>query len=382
MARATQQNTGNVGRVWEPEAHLVGKELTPMEKRYWSMIKAQAGTLFLKGKPGMAKSAILRTIASKLGMRYLHINLAMISECDLGVYPILEDWNGTKSLSFATPKWAAIANEAPTLINFEELNRCRLVVQNACLQILNERRIGSDFQFNENAFMCSCGNEGESDNTSVEEFDRAMKTRLITQSHHMTVQEWVDGYAKQNVLPVITNYLLNNAEEYYKSGVEGGTGDSFACPRTWTFLSKYIEANHGREFSIGEIIPSLKENGCGYVGPAITKFIRYCENMVKITMKDLMKDYDSRADVLKTLGKDVYSELLASLKAMNFKEFKKKEIDNVVKFLATLERDELVGYLVHVIDSYDSSDDDKANAYVFRLRDEFRSVLQKVQGMQ
>ena len=311
-------------RVIAPDPNLVDKPLNKMEARYWSMIKPQAGTLFLKGKPGMAKSAILRTIASKLNMNYIHVNLAMISECDLGVYPIVDEYNGMRVLSFATPKWAAIANESPTLINFEELNRCRQVVQNACLQILNERGIGMEFSFNDNAFMCSCGNEGESDDTSVEEFDRAMKTRLITQSHHLTVQEWIDGYAKDNVVPLIVNYLKNNAEEYYKAGAEGGKGDSFACPRTWTFLSKFIVANFGKDFKVAEIVPSLSESGCGYVGPAITKFVRYCENMIKITIKDVMKDFDGSKEILSTLGKDVYSELLSSLKALDCKKFKDK----------------------------------------------------------
>ena len=58
--------------------------LTERQKKYFRIMRAQSGVLFITAEPGVAKSAIMKRIASKLGMKYFDIRLSMIDEIDVG----------------------------------------------------------------------------------------------------------------------------------------------------------------------------------------------------------------------------------------------------------------------------------------------------------
>ena len=139
------------------------ENLTEKERKYFAMMWAKYGVLFISSKPGVAKSAIGRSIAEKMGFAYLDMRLSMSDESDFK-YPYLEDGvfegKAIKVSGYAVPKWAYEANQRPTLIHFEELNRAPQFVRNAALQILLEREIG-EFKFNNNVIMMASGNLGD-----------------------------------------------------------------------------------------------------------------------------------------------------------------------------------------------------------------------------
>ena len=161
--------------------------LTAKERKYFSVMWAKYGVLNITSKPGVAKSAIGRSIADKMNFRYMDIRLSMVDETDVGLYPSISevevDGSMVKCLDFVVPRWAIEANKQPTIIHFEELNRASQQVRNAALQILLERQIGTDFKFNENVLMMSSGNLGDEDGTDVEEFDSALNNRLVHINH-------------------------------------------------------------------------------------------------------------------------------------------------------------------------------------------------------
>ena len=199
--------------------------LTPKERQYFSIMRAKSGVLKISAKPGVAKSAIARSIAKKMGFQYKDIRLTMIDETDLGMYPDKSEiefknkkgeMEKVKVLDFIVPKWAFESNLQPTIIHFEELNRANLHVRNAALRILLERQISDDFAFNDNVLMMCSGNLGEEDNTDVEEFDSALNNRLIHVNHKLSVPEWIDGFAREHVHPTIVSYIETNPEQIYK----------------------------------------------------------------------------------------------------------------------------------------------------------------------
>jgi len=175
--------------------------LTPKERKYFAIMWAKYGVLNITSKPGVAKSAIGRSIADKMNFRYIDIRLSMVDETDVGLYPTISevesDGKMVKCLDFVVPRWAIEANKQPTIIHFEELNRASQQVRNAALQMLLEREIGMDFKFNDNVLMMSSGNLGDEDGTDVEEFDSALNNRLVHISHSLSVDEWLGDYASQ-----------------------------------------------------------------------------------------------------------------------------------------------------------------------------------------
>lgn len=365
--------------------------LSDREKKYFKMMNAKSGVLYIQSAPGYAKSAIMRSIANKMGFQYFDIRLSMVDETDVGLFPTVdeEEVNGKnqRMLCHVAPKWAYMANEAPTIIHFEELNRSTLAVRNAALQMLLEREIGAFFKFNSNVMMCSSGNLGEEDGTDVEEFDQALNNRLIHIEHTMPYPEWVEQYANKNVCPVIVQFLKTHTEHYYKKPDERNQKNkAYATPRSWTFLSDYIFENFGKyeemkdvsgnvilgsdnepvmvkKFpSIREWMSDITEIGHGYVGASNARFVRYCQDTLKITLDDVLDRFDEKEEDIKNFNRDKKSELLTNMKERKISQLKPKQSENLVKFLETVSYDEVVGYLLHVLDiEYTLSDDTKDN---------------------
>lgn len=340
--------------------------LTEKEKKYFRIMNSQSGVLFITAEPGVAKSAILRRIAEKLSINYFDIRLSMVDEIDVGLFPYRKDMEIdikddneeiTKKtisvMSYAIPEWAIRANQSPTIIHFEELNRAPLAVRNAALQILLERAIGVDFKFNDNVYMVSSGNLGEEDGTDIEEFDRALNNRLIHMSHSLSLQEWIDGFATEHIHPVIVNYLKSNDQYYLSSSDERREKNStaYATPRSWTFLSDYIVKNYGMESSIREWVDDMRDISSCFIGSgASSSLIRYLEDSLIFGINDLLDRYDEIENMINDLSRDKKSELLSILKDKNISIFTEKQKDNIKKFILILSPDEATSYLLKIID--------------------------------
>ncbi len=347
--------------------------LNSKELSIFKLMLPKSGVPFLKGKPGIGKSAIINSIAKKLDFQYIDIRLSQVDETDLGLFPTTKtNSQGNTYVEYAIPHWAILSNDRPTIIHFEELNRASLPIRNAALQILNERGIGYKFKFNENVYMVASGNLGEQDGTEVEEFDNALKTRLLTKKYDITLQEWIDGFAAENVNKFIVNYLNSKPAEFYKF-VEGE--DTYATPRGWTFLSNYIttvcDENDARN-----ILDEIYDKAQMYVGPSATGFLRFLEDSSLISINDILHRYDEVKNTLKKLGPVKKTELLEDLKNMKFK-FTADEIKNIHKFMGEVEQDQLGGYLIHLLDTH-TKDELQKNAALVEFLKKYKEVLQKV----
>jgi len=340
--------------------------LTERQKKYFRIMNSQSGVLFITAEPGVAKSAIMRCIAEKLGFQYFDVRLSMVDEIDVGLFPYRREMEidlndgteeGKKALisvmSYAIPEWAYMANQKPSIVHFEELNRAPLAVRNAALQLLLERAIGTTFKFNENVMMVSSGNLGEKDGTDVEEFDRALNNRLIHFEHTITIPEWVEDFAEGRIHPVVINFLKSHEEHFLHSFDEKRSLESvaYATPRSWTFLSDYIVSNYGMDSSIRDWADDIRELGVSYVGVgANQRFIRYLDESLRFGVKDLLDRYDEIEEMLEGLNRDKKSELLNALKGMNLNGLEDHQKENLKKFILTLSEDEAVSFILKVLD--------------------------------
>lgn len=381
--------------------------LSDRERLYFD-IMASGNSLYLRGKPGTAKSAIGLSIANKLGMNYLDKRLSQIEETDIGLYPVLtdsykklekitrlkklnaltedefnklkeplieniKDDKQTDMLNFAIPEWAFKSNIEPTIIHLEELNRANIHVRNAALQLLNERQIG-DLKLNDNVFLMSSGNLGEEDGTEVDEMDLALSNRLIIVDHNMTYDEWIKEYAEKNVWTVIVDYIRSYPGEYYKLPNEREI--RYATPRSWTNLSKFIKYKFGFNPDISQVIDFLIMGGRYFIGDSITKFVRYCQDMTIINLNDIMNRWDDVKNDVKEFNRYRISELISDLKHLDLRPLKKYQIDNILNFLDSLERndDEITSYLIYLLDNTNDNNFD-LNSKIFN---HFKSKMNQI----
>ena len=344
------------------------EELTPKESLYFRMMWPKSGVLYITSKPGVAKSSIAKSIADKMGFAYYDLRLSMVDETDVGLYPNVSTLEGgIKCLDFVVPRWAIEANKKPTIIHFEELNRASQQVRNAALQILLERQIGIDFKFNDNVLMMSSGNLGDEDGTDVEEFDSALNNRLIHFNHTLDAKEWVDNFASKNCHSLIVSYLSANPDRLYQAPNDNTRG--YATPRSWTFLSNFIIENFGKDSMPSEFITMLRQVASSYVGNSAMKFVQYCEDMINLTIKDIINNFDKVEKDLAKYNRDKTSELIHSLKEIDLRTLSKHQLANVTKFLNGVSKDELTAYLLHIIDSSDDLiNDQKVKDFLVQFR--------------
>jgi hypothetical protein len=351
--------------------------LTPRERKYFMSMWPKSGVPFLKSKPGIAKSAMVREIASKMGFNYIPLYLSMRDETDIGQYPYLNDgeYNGRKIkvLDFVVPKWALDANDKPTIIHFDELNRAQPQVRNAALQILLDRAIGTEFKFNETVLMIASGNLGDSDGTVVEEFDTALNNRLIHFSHSLGVDEWLD-WAKDNCHWVVTSYIRAYPERLYQDPTEDSS--AFATPRSWTFLSDFITRNYGRDAKIEEFLSMIQEIASNFIGPGAQKFVQYCYDMSVLNINDVLDSFDEVKETIESYGRDKRSELLFSLKEIDYFNLKKEQRKNVIGFLQQISSEERISYLIGILDNWSNHTAEKQSLTAMKeLFENFREEM-------
>ncbi len=349
--------------------------LTQKEYKYFSIMWAKYGVLYITSKPGIAKSAIAKSIADKMGFRYMDLRLSMVDETDVGLYPsvseIEADGKKMKCLDFVVPRWAVEANKQPTIIHFEELNRASQQVRNAALQILLERQIGVDFKFNQNVLMISSGNLGDEDGTDVEEFDAALNNRLIHIKHDLSATEWIANFANENCHRLITSFITVYPEQLYKTSENGA---AYATPRSWTMLSEFIVKNFGKDASPRDFLPILREVATGYVGNSAVKFAQYCEDMLNISIKDVLDNYDGIKKDLAKYNRDKNSELIQSLKEIDLTKLTEKQLTNVVKFLNNVGDDEKTAYLLFILDNIADVTNPKMKRFLLEFEDLLRTI--------
>ena len=350
-------------------------KLTEKERKYFAVMWAKYGVLNITSKPGVAKSAIGKSIADKMNFRYMDIRLSMVDETDVGLYPSINeievDGKMVKCLDFVVPRWAVEANKQPTIIHFEELNRASQQVRNAALQILLERQIGTDFKFNDSVLMMSSGNLGDEDGTDVEEFDAALNNRLVHINHTLSPDEWIRDFAMENCHKLITSFIKAHPEQMYKSSENT---KAYATPRSWTMMSKFITENFGQDASPRDFLPLLKEVASGYLGNSAVKFVQYCEDMLNISINDVINNYDGIKKDLEKYNRDKNSELIQSLKEIDITKLNKKQLDNVVKFLNNVGDDEKTAYLLYILDNIADVTNPTLKSFLLQFEDLLRTI--------
>jgi len=317
--------------------------LNSQELGYFQLMLSQYMVLFIKAKPGTWKSAILKSISDKMNMIFIDLRLPTMDEVDLGTMPVIHYDNGLPIAKNGIPEWAYMTKDKTKnfLIVFEELNRTSPAVRNAALGLLLERRIGPNFVFGENVFMAATGNLGTEDGTDVEEFDNALKSRLISVNHEHELHHWIDAYATENIHSDIVEYLKAKPTSFYPDLKEQG-GDVITNPRTWTGLSKAIEANFGKTATYQEYGDFLRKFGHNFVGARNLDLIRFLEENISVTFPDILS---GKAN-LKTIKRDNQAELAKEFSNCKIATLNKKEMANLIKFLQMLREtnhDVLVG---------------------------------------
>jgi len=171
---------------------------------------------------------------------------------------------------------------------------------------------------------------------------------LVHLNHVLTPDQWISDFAIDNCHSLITSFIKAHREQMYKTS-ENAKG--YATPRSWTMLSEFIVCNFGPNSSPRDFLPLLKEVASGYIGNSAVKFVQYCEDMLNISIQDVLNNYDGIKKDLERYNRDKNSELIQSLKEMDISKLNEKQLTNLEKFLDNVGDDEKTAYLLYILDN-------------------------------
>lgn len=351
--------------------------LTKRQQLWYNIMRSNSGVLHILGKPGMAKSSQIETIAHKLGYAFIDLRLSMLDETDVGLYPVrtqVQIGNETiETFDYAVPFWAIMANQKPTIVLFDELKRASLSVRNAALQILLERRIGPVFKFNQNVHFVVADNLGEEDDTDVEEFDAALNNRLIHIKYELTLQEWIDDFAKQNVHPSIVAFLQKHPEYFWHKGKSAWDKLAYATPRSWTFLSNFIKTNMPNGASYKEILEFVSPVIVSYVGSAGVHYVEFLRNTNELSFEEFIELSKSEVKkVVKNLARSQRAQFFEKAKDYGWPneldKMSDKQIANMALLVGSSHTDETFESVVQILKNISAP---KNTVFIKELKKEY-----------
>jgi hypothetical protein len=139
-------------------------------------------------------------------------------------------------------------------------------------------------------------------------------------------------------------------------------------------ISKFITENWGMDASPRDFLPLLKEVGSGYLGNSAMKFIQYCEDMLNISIQDVLNNYDGIKKDLEKYNRDKNSELIQSLKEIEITKLTDKQLMNCVKFLNNVGDDEKTAYLLFILDNIADVTNPKLKKFLLEFEDLLRTI--------
>lgn len=319
--------------------------LSPNEREIFDMMMPRNGVVMLQGKPGIGKTAIVKSIAKKLNFQFFEFALTHIDAADLGGLPVIKHVDGIPQMTYAVNDWALQANERPTILFFDEANRPTEEVINALLKLF-EGHIGLNFKFNENVYMIAAGNLGmDEDGTTVTALDSAMNNRIIHVPFTMTVETWVRDFASKHVHPLIVSFVEGHKDHLHKF-VKGQ--DIYASPRSWTMFSDYI-LTHDRK-TPKEVRQYAYRHITKYIGAhSGAAFKSYVDELLSARIPDMKEIVSKGSKLEEDLRKLNFSQLSYIVNSFEIEHVKGAGEKELSTFMSLLTDDQITTMYARII---------------------------------
>ena len=200
---------------------------------------------FMRGSPGVGKSAIVRAIAEERNLLVRDIRLSQSDPTDLNGFPrITEEGKATYAPMDTFP---LETDDFPTkadgsaydgwLLFLDEFTSAPPSVQAAAYKVLHEKEVGM-YKLHPSCAIVCAGNK-ESDNAVVYQQSTAIQSRVIHFELNTDPKKWDEWAVSAGVHHTVRDYvkykpqMLNNFDPEH-------TDDTFACERTWEKVSKFM----------------------------------------------------------------------------------------------------------------------------------------------
>jgi len=181
----------------------------------------------LWGEPGIGKSQIVQQTAKRLSLACQDVRAVLLDPVDLRGLPHV---NGDGRAHWAIPEF--LPRDGSGILFLDELNRAPQLVQNACFQLVLDRKLG-EYTLPDGWRVVSACNR-ESDGGGVSRMSSALSNRFLHINVEPDLDDWCKWAITANVEPVVIAFLRFRSELLHKFD---RNSRAFPSPRSWSFVS-------------------------------------------------------------------------------------------------------------------------------------------------
>ncbi len=272
-------------KVLDPEIRTVARPLGPRVASVLEVAYRARRPVLLEGPTGIGKSELVTSVAAKLGIRHVVLDLSLLEPPDLVGLPQVE---GGKT-RYARPAFLPEGGEG--ILMLEELNRAERYIQQPALQLLTARRL-HDYELPP-GWACFAAINPETSEYQVTPMDAALRARFLHIPVRADRASWLAWAGQSNVHPAVVG--LARAHERLFDDVP---------PRTWTYVSEVLHAMTSSELANA---PLLRDVLAGYLPPvwveALTAAGSLSATGAGLDVHAVLREYGPKGAHAKELGK-------------------------------------------------------------------------------
>ncbi len=191
--------------------------------------------VLLEGPTGIGKSDVVRTVAAKLGISTVVLDLSLLEPPDLVGLPVIHDGRTAYAVPQALPK------DGVGILMLEELNRAERYIQQPALQLLTARRL-HEYELPP-GWVCFAAVNPETAEYQVTALDRALRARFLEISVRADRAAWLAWAQLHGVHPGVIS--LAQAHERIFEEIP---------PRTWTYAAHLLAALRPEDLDNGALL--------------------------------------------------------------------------------------------------------------------------------
>lgn len=231
-------------------------------------------SLFLWGAPGIGKSAVIKAMATELGMGFVDIRLSQMDPTDIrGIpYPCEEEINGEiiKGMKWSAPLVLPHDPKAKMIILLDEFNSAPPSVQAAAYQLVLDRKLG-EYEVPEGCMIIAAGNR-ETDKGVTFRMPTPLANRFVHVEMVSNFDDWQQVALKHKYNKDVVGFLTAFKHQLFQfDPLSASRG--FATPRSWEFVSKMLEGDPDlQEFVLTGLVSGAVGDGVG------VQFMEYRRN--------------------------------------------------------------------------------------------------------
>ena len=337
---------------------------------------AAAKPLLIWGAPGIGKTAIVNAVLKKVkgdNARMLDFQLSMKEHDDF----FLPSYNVNKTKAVDLPKsylpvWedldsmtdeerkAADAACGQGLLFLDELSRAKPQVQDVCLKLIGERKLGDKYKLGSGWSVIAASNRLEDDMDSQHDLSMALANRFRQVNYSPTCKSWRNwadkqGYMNKHVL----DWLEQNEKYFYYQ--DNDDTKIFCTPRAWEGACQALADMSYTADEEGFDLLALPDDiilGCVQDNVGLTAaraFMDYVKLMRTVDMEQLrlvLTDPD-KAPLPKKEGStyklDIIYIITTTIVSFLKKQPDPKTFENICKYYARLKDESAAGKMFSMI---------------------------------